>query len=228
VKTLKVLNFMENDQTASLTANKGLANQAYDNLVDLILTRELKQGDQVQERALALKLGLSRTPLREAMHRLEGERILERKSNNRLFVRLVTLQEIMETLHVRRVLEGEAAARSAGKIPQEILQALHAEITELLCANDPAHPRHQTIDGQLHGLISEFADNELLAKMIDDLRKKTRMFSLKRLDNRMASVCVEHLAIIDALLAGDAQAATQAVQQHIEGIRLAIINKLTK
>ncbi|QWA10958.1 GntR family transcriptional regulator [Sodalis ligni] len=54
--------------------NGGLGNQAYEALLDLIIARELKQGEQIQERALAIRLGISRTPLREAMHRLEGEK----------------------------------------------------------------------------------------------------------------------------------------------------------
>ena len=100
---------------------KGLGNQIYDALVTLILSRELKQGEEIRERALALRLNVSRTPLREAMHRLEGERVLERNSNNRLYVRLVSTQEIMEILYVRRMLESDAAARSAGRIPADKL-----------------------------------------------------------------------------------------------------------
>ncbi len=215
---------MENTQ---LNASKGLANQAYDTLVDLILSRELKQGEQVQERALAQKLGLSRTPLREAMHRLEGERVLERKSNNRLFVRQITLQEIMETLYVRRILESDAAARSAGKIPVEKLMDLRKRITELMASNDPSHPMHQQIDAELHGLITEYSENELLTSMIQDLRRKTSMFSLKRMENRMTSVCIEHMNMVDALERGDAQAAAAETMQHIDNIRQAVINKLS-
>ena len=79
---------------------------------------------------LALRLGVSRTPLREAMHRLEGERMLERKSNNRLFVRQVTLQELMEGLYIRRMLESDAAARAAGNVPAEKLADLRKRTRE--------------------------------------------------------------------------------------------------
>lgn len=217
----------ESGLEAEANGGKGLGNQAYDALVDLILSRELKQGEQIQERSLALRLGLSRTPLREAMHRLEGERMLERKSNNRLFVRLVTLQEIMETLYVRRMLESDAASRSAGKVPVAKLNDLRDRIATLMKMDDPAHPLHQQLDAELHGLIAEHCENELLASMIADLRRKTRMFSLKRLENRTAPVCREHMAMIDALARGDAQAASAETMLHIDNIRQSIIDKLS-
>ncbi|WYX29968.1 GntR family transcriptional regulator [Achromobacter denitrificans] len=192
----------EQDGQEAESNGKGLANQAYDALVDLILSRELKQGEQVQERMLALRLGVSRTPLREAMHRLEGERMLERKSNNRLFVRQVTLQELMEGLYIRRMLESDAAARAAGNVPAEKLADLRKRIEALMNMDSPADPLHQQLDAELHGLIAEYCGNELLASMIANLRQKTRMFSLKRLEKRMVPVCGEHMAMIDALARG--------------------------
>lgn len=205
---------------------KGLGSQSYEALLDLILSRELKQGDLIQERALALRLGISRTPLREAMHRLEGERILERQGNNRLFVRHITVQEIMEALYVRRLLESDAAARAAGNIPVEALRQLRARVNDLLASDDPSNPEHQQLDADLHSLIAESCDNQLMAEMIGELRRKTRMFSLKRLNKRLAPVCNEHLAMIGALERGDAQAAAEETVRHIDNIRKAIVDKL--
>lgn len=207
--------------------NGGLGNQAYEALLDLIIARELKQGEQIQERALAIRLGISRTPLREAMHRLEGEKILERKSNNRLFVRMVTLEEILEILHVRRLLETEAAARSAGKIPLNKLALLKVRLEKLKQAGDPSSYEHQIVDAELHGLIVHYCENKLLAEMIDELRRKTRMFSLKRVDKRMMPVLNEHMAIIAALEKGDADQAALEVSHHIDNIRISIIEKYT-
>ncbi len=214
----------EDPITSEAAGGKG--SQAYDGLVDLIFSREIKEGEQIQERLLALRLGVSRTPLREAMHRLEGEKVLERRPNNRLYVRVVTMQELMETLYIRRMLESDAAARSAGKIPQEKLSDLRQRIEALMEADEPANPQHQQLDAELHGLITEYCGNEMLMDMIDELRRKTRRFSLKRMENRMVPVCEEHMAMIDALVKGDAEAASAETKRHIDNIRQSIIDKL--
>ncbi|ATA25325.1 GntR family transcriptional regulator [Brenneria goodwinii] len=209
-------------------ATKGLGNQVYDELVALILSRKLRQGEQIQERALALRLNVSRTPLREAMHRLEGERVLERNSSNRLFVRLVSIQEIMEILHVRRMLEADAATRATGHIPQTRLLALRERIEALTAAADPTPADFYEVDTSLHELILEYCENTLLASIIADLRLKTRMFSPKHLEKaRGPAVCEEHLAIVDALIRSDSAAAAAETIRHINNIRQSIIDKLS-
>lgn len=210
------------------SASKGLSNQVYDALVALILSRELRQGEQIQERALALRLNVSRTPLREAMHRLEGERVLERNSSNRLFVRLVSIQEIMEILHVRRMLESDAAMRATGQIPAERLHTLRSHIQELTALPAPTPADFHAVDTELHGMLQNFCNNSLLASIIADLRLKTRMFTPQHLDkNRGPAVCEEHLAIVDALIAGNAEAAAAETSRHINNIRQSIIDKLS-
>ncbi len=208
--------------------NKGLSNQAYDAIVALILSNELHQGEQIQERALAERLNVSRTPLRDAMHRLEGERVLERNASNRLFVRLVSIREIMEILHVRRMLESDAVTRATGQIPQEYLLDLREKTKTLAEATAPTAEEFHEVDSALHGMILDYCENTLLASLIADLRLKTRMFSPKYLQkSRGPAVCMEHLAIIDALIREDAEAAAAETQSHINNIRQSIIDKLS-
>ncbi len=214
--------------TDSRNTNKGLSNQAYDAIVALILSKELRQGDQIQERALAERLNVSRTPLRDAMHRLEGERVLERNASNRLFVRLVSIREIMEILHVRRMLESDAVTRATGQIPQDRLVALRNKVDALSKATAPAPEEFHEVDSELHGLILDYCENTLLASLIADLRLKTRMFSPNYLQKtRGPAVCMEHLAIIDALINEDTETAAAETQRHINNIRQSIIDKLS-
>jgi DNA-binding GntR family transcriptional regulator len=202
------------------------ANQVYDDVVDLIVSRELRAGDLVPERRLAERFGTSRTPLREALHRLEGERLLERRADNKLYVRDITVEDFMEALHLRRLLEGDAAARAAGRIPPDQLAALRERLNQLLLGGDPTVPDHLRTDDELHALIIEVAGNKLLAEVVADLRLRTRMFSMKRMPERFEPICREHLAIIDALESADPQRANDAVVEHLENVKQSILRKL--
>lgn len=207
---------------------RALGNIAYEAMLDLLVSGGLHPGDPIQERALAAQLGISRTPLREALHRMEGEKILERGANSRLFVRQVTVQEILEALHVRRLLEPDAAARAAGQIPKAELARLRARVQQLLEHDEPENPEHQVLDADLHGVICKYCDNEMLASIIAEVRRKTRMFSLKRLDRRLGPVCHEHLAMISALERDDGAEAAARTAEHIDNIRSSILEKLAR
>lgn len=206
--------------------SKGRASQVYDDILDLIVSRELRAGDLVPERRLAERFGISRTPLREALHRLEGERILERRGANKLYVRETTVEDFMEALHLRRLLEGDAARRATGRIPAATIRDLRQRLQSLLEGGDPAVPEHYQTDVDLHRLIVETAGNKLLAEVVADLRHRTRMFSMKRMPERFEPVCREHLAILDALQAGDPERSAAAIVEHLDNVKQSILRKL--
>lgn len=206
--------------------HRGVGDAAYEAVLDLVLSRELRPGEVVQERRLAARLGISRTPLREALRRLEGERLLERRSDGSLAVRQITVVEFMEALHVRRVLESEAAAKAAGRIPADAIEDLRRRLQRLLDGGDPTVPDHMQTDADLHGMITAACGNQLMTDMIADLRRKTRMFSMKRMPERFEPICREHLAILDALARGDGREAAAQVTQHIENVKQSILQKI--
>lgn len=205
---------------------RGLAEQAYDAVLDLVVSQVLQAGDIVPERMLAQRIGVSRTPLREALRRLEGERVLERREAGKLFVRSVSVEDFMEVLHIRRMLEADAAARAAGRIPDAALDDLQRRLERLLSDGDPAAPEHQATDDDLHRLVAEAAGNRLAAEVIGDLRRRTRMFSMRRMPERFEPICREHLAIIAALRKDDGAAAAEAVAHHLDSVKDSIIRRL--
>src|SRR4051794_7214558 len=99
-----------------LVIDPKLSTVAYGALLDMILRGTIAPGELVTERQIAARLGMSRTPVREAVRRLEGEGTLERQRDGALIVRPYSMEEFLQALAVRRLLEGEAARLAAGKI----------------------------------------------------------------------------------------------------------------
>ncbi|MEM6763219.1 MAG: GntR family transcriptional regulator, partial [Pseudomonadota bacterium] len=159
----------DDEQTGLQTGFIGQGERAYEGLLDLVLSKEIAPGEAVTERRLALRLGLSRTPIREALHRLEGEGLLERRDGKH-HVRGLTVEDVMEALHVRSLLETDAARRAAGRIPHRALSELRGRLVILQQGADPGVPDHRATDEDLHGLIASHSGNQLLAEMITGLR----------------------------------------------------------
>ncbi len=195
-----------------------LSNLAYRSISEMIRDRRLRGGDVIVEQRLAEALGISRTPLREALQRLEGEGLVRKTANRSFVVRLVDLTEYLQSLKVREILEGEAAALAVGRIPPQTLRAVRAEILELEAATSYHTDAHWLSDDNLHGLFIDHCGNDVMADMIRSLRVTTRLFEIARLSDRLGPDSREHLAIVDALESGDAKAAKKATQTHIRSL----------
>jgi DNA-binding GntR family transcriptional regulator len=208
--------------------SKRLVDQIREQILDRILTGQLKPNQLLQERPLSAELGVSRTPLREALRQLEGERYVGRREDNTLIVQGVTVQEILEVLRVRALLEADAARAACGQLSADQLLGLRQRLVAVRDAEKPDMAEHRLIDEELHGLIAKAGGGPLMQSMIADLKVRTRMFSMQRIPSRFKPVCEEHLALIDALLAEDPPAAEAATQKHIYNIRESIIQWLQR
>ena len=204
-----------------------LSDVAHRALMGMLLSGELAPNEVLTERQIAMKLGISRTPLREAVRRLEGERFLERQRSGALVVRPLPIEEYMHIVNVRRLLEGETARLAAGKVPAIELGQIRQRIEEAMTLpDDVVTPEFAASDRDLHGLIASCSGNPVLQQIIHDLRMRTSMFRFGRLPERRKTVCAEHLAIIDALSAGDGDEARRAMQHHVDRVRLTILARL--
>lgn len=205
-----------------------LSEMAYQAMLNMLLGGELAPNELVTERQIAARLGISRTPLREATRRLEGERFLERQKSGALVVRPLPVEEFMQILAVRRVLEGEAARLAAGHVPNAELDQIRARIREVqaLPENQTVPPEYGNSDRDLHLMIARASGNPVLLQMIEDLRKRTSMVRFGRLPSQRSQVCNEHLAILDALEKGDANKASEVMQDHINQVRAVVLKHL--
>lgn len=195
-----------------------LSNLAYNSVSEMIRRRRLRGGEVIVEARLAETLGISRTPLREALQRLEGEGLVVKGTGRSYVVRHVDLGEYLQSLKVREILEPEAAALAAGHIPRAEIAAVRAEINEQRDAVPYHTDAHWRSDDNLHELFARHCGNEVLAGMIRGLRVTTRLFEIARLADRLEADSTEHLAIVEALDQEDAKAARRAVQNHIRSL----------
>lgn len=196
-----------------------LSSLAHRAISEMIRDRRLKGGEAIVEARLAEALGISRTPLREALQRLEGEGLVRKVANRSYMVRHVDLGEYLHSLKVREILEGEAAVLAVGAIPGDALAAVRHEINSLLEATAYHTQAHWQSDDNLHGLYIDHCGNPVMADMIRALRVTTRLFEIAKLKDRLQPDSTEHLAILKALEQGDRRAARVTVQQHCRSLR---------
>ncbi len=197
---------------------QSLTEVAYEAILGMILDGTLPGGARLQERRLADELKLSRTPVRDALSRLESEGLIIRQDRLSI-VRTITVRDFFEILHVRKLLETEAVGLACGRIPAAELERLEAG----LAATRTRGLSDRSFDEDLHGTILRYAGNDVLASMVLQLRKKTAMFDVARIPARGEPVIAEHAAILAALVAGDAAAARAAIDTHLENVRNSII-----
>ncbi|MDK9705425.1 MAG: GntR family transcriptional regulator [Desulforhopalus sp.] len=190
----------------------------YRKLKTAIRKRYIKQGSQLVEISLAQQLGVSRTPVRSAIKRLEAEGLVNSIPNRGAFVITPTRREIEETFLVRAQLEIMAARLTATRITGKQLEELRELIViETKVFDESNLDEYYTANDNLHLKIAELSGNRVLYSYIKELLDRTRIFLILydpfyKLEYKPTS---EHESIITALAAGDAIGAAIAIETHI-------------
>lgn len=206
------------DGRAARPEGGNLSALAYRSIGDMIKDRRLKGGEVIVEQRLADELGISRTPLREALQRLEGEGLVLKIANRSFVVRHVELKEYLQSLKVREVIEAEAAALAVGRIDPALLAEIREEtlaITRIVPYDTHAH---WASDDRVHNLFIDACGNDVMAEIVRALRATTRLFEIARLADRLGPDSREHIAILEALAEGDPKGARRAVAAHIRSL----------
>lgn len=201
---------------------------AYEQLKSSIEAGELLPGTRLREAELAGQLGVSRTPVREAIRRLEAEGLVSMMPRSGAVVAALDHQSMMELYDFRCVLEGMAArlvARHASDVEIDEIRELIA--SEVPLADDPS--RLAELNRQLHSLLYRAARNRYLERTLLSLRSAMTLLggTTMRIEGRSMTAHAEHQAILAAIEARDPDAAEAAARQHLLNAQRARL-KLTR
>lgn len=203
----------------------------YERLYDAILNGRFKPGEHLVLEDLADELGTSRTPLREAIRRLQTEGLVDIIPHRGAVVADLSIQELIELYHIRSVLDGLAARLAAENLSDEELAKLESLLDESESELDPANPvDFEKFNREFHEIIYQAANAPFLYEMITNLYTKTgrhRHLSL-RSPGRIAKVLAEHRKITHALTAREAEAAERYAREHHENTAMVLVDLLER
>lgn len=196
-----------------------------------IITGKLKSGDRLMEIHIAEIMGVSRTPVREAIQILEQEGLVVMKPRHGVYVQGISEKALTDVLEVRRALEGLSLSRASRRIKDEELDELLDVINELeKIVNKKVVDVEQVadLDVQFHNIILQSTQNDSLIDIMTDLSDtlyRYRLEYLKDSDN-YKELINEHKQIYDYLHERDEDNAVAAIQRHIDKQATAILNMI--
>ncbi len=195
-----------------------LAQTAYLRLSRMIQERELPAGFLIVETHLAGMLGVSRTPLRQALQRLQAEGLLQKSQSRSYVVRRVDLREYLHSLKAREILEAEAAQMAIGRIDPAAIAQARAHLQRVQRQQPYDMLAHWASDDEVHDLYIEGCGNLVIRDLLKSLRVTTKLFEIERLAERLEPDSSQHEAILDALASGEPDAAREAVVTHLRSL----------
>src|SRR6056297_93378 len=201
---------------------------AYARLMADIRAGTFRPGDRLTETDLAERLGLSRTPVREAIRQLESDGVVTHVARVGAVVRTLDYAEITELYEMRTVLEGTAArfaARAASVVEVAELEAINAEMR----AADDA-PKLYEANRQFHTVLLNAARNRFLVKSVEAVQKTLLILGPSTMEetSRAAEAIREHDRLIAALHGRDGGDAEAAMREHIEEAHRARLRQLRR
>lgn len=203
-----------------------LAETAHRAVLDDILTGRLRGGTVIQERKLATRLGISRSPMRDALKRLEGEGLLVRLTERLLTVRVITLEDYLHTLDVRSAVEPLAAALATAHVSDAEHESLEQLLVRMETGEPGAERYHWDFDDQLHDTLARRSGNAFLARIIQEMRRYTRIFEQNAAPALVMPGLDDHREILAALKARNPERMRKAMAAHIRNVRRRTLDNL--
>ena len=196
----------------------GLSHTIVNELKQLIYTGEFQPGDRLNEAALALRMGTSRGPIREAIKVLAGLGIVTAVANRGVFVRQLSLREMLEIYELRALVFGYAADRACEHFTEEHKKQFEALLAAMDAATDAEDgTRYYELNLQFHALILIISNNQRAHQAYDDYVKELHLVRRKYFNapGNMRRSNVEHRAIYEAIAASNLTRSRAAAERHV-------------
>lgn len=211
---------------------KSLGQDVFDYLKNAIIDQTITPGSRLVESKIADMLGISRTPLREALHKLEREEWIEKNPSGGFHVVTLTKDDIEQTFGIRSVLEAYAARLAAENHMIKDLVPLEKKIKEFkICLElKEDSDKLQIINTEFHDILYSLSNSPKLIKMINQLRaqiSRFRQIILKQYEYALQSND-DHVKMLDAIKNRDGDMVEQLVRAHIINGKEAVLSQLNK
>ncbi|MBO8159785.1 GntR family transcriptional regulator [Thermosyntropha sp.] len=215
----------------NLDSYKPLRELVLEAIREAIINGTLKPRERLMEIQLAEELGVSRTPVREALRKLELEGFIVMVPRKGAYVADLSFKDITDVFEIRAALEALAAGLAAERITDdelENMERLLVEKAEAIAINDMN--KLVEVDTKFHEAIYKASRNERLLPIINNLREQIQRFRTTSLayPGRMKQSLEEHRAIVEALQARDIQLARNLAQEHIENAENSMLESIKK
>ena len=222
---------MTSDFQVTMNEYLPLRDVVFNNIRQAILRGELKPGERLMEIALANQLGVSRTPVREAIRMLELEGLVIMVPRKGAQVAQITIQDLNDVLEVRLGLEELAVRIACERMTEEELDALYQAVMEFEKKIDENNLSILAeADVKVHEIIYNGTHNQRLVQIINNIREQMYRYRVEYLKDEECreSLCEEHYALWEALSRRDSKGAVDAISVHIRNQQKAIRRSLNQ
>jgi DNA-binding GntR family transcriptional regulator len=213
----------------NFNSSKPLGEVVYEALREAIIRNRFKPGERLMETELADEMVVSRTPVREAVRKLEAEGYVVMIPRKGTYVAALSIQDVNDVFEIRAALEAMAAAQAAVRAGKEEIAAIREYIeAEAVLWESAELEKTVESDIQFHSLLYRASKNKRIESLINDLREQTHRLRSSTLSTpgRLKFALDEHRKILAAIEARDSQAAQAAALAHIERSREVMLDLL--
>lgn len=208
-------------ETLEAIEHAPLNQRTYLQLRAFVLSGAVPMGERLDEKALSRQLGVSRTPVREAIGRLVQENLVEYRPFQGNFVRIISLKQVRELYQVRKSLEGLAARLAVQNMTEEVLEDITGILDDVQSALDDGDMERYALDDlRFHRAIAGYSGNSTLYSLLEQLSAQIQLARVmaNRDDTVVQRTAHERPLILEALRERDADRAARLMEDHIQGV----------